>query len=205
LTSFKSRLSPQREAEILAIAIELVSEVGFDRASLDAIAASAGTSKATLYRRWSNKSELIVEAVRRRTGVSFSFTDQGSLRADVLCALNVLTDWLLRDAAMLRALVGAGKRDPLLRAEIDRQLAQPNDAMWENFVIDRARERGELRSDVDLSWLNELCQAVLLSRLLLYDAPVSDAYLERLADEVVLPMFAQPNTGQPTSQRRITG
>jgi AcrR family transcriptional regulator len=204
IVEFKSRLSPEREGEILAIAIELVGEVGFERASVDAIAALAGTSKSTLYRRWSTKSELIVEAVRRRTGVSFSFADQGSFRADVLCALHLFTDWLVRDGAILRALVDAGRRDPLLQAEIDRQLAQPNEAMWEDFVIDRARERGELRSDVDLSWFNELCQAVLLARLLLLDVPVSDAYLQRLTDEVVLPMFARPNTGKPASRRRST-
>jgi AcrR family transcriptional regulator len=178
-----------------------VGEIGFERASLDAIAASAGASKSTLYRRWSNKSELIVDAVRRRAGVSFSVADQGSFRADVLCALHVFTDWLRRDAGILRALVDAGRRDPLLLAEIDRQLGQPKDAMWEDVVIDRARKRGELRSDVDLSWLTELSQAVLLGRLLIYDAPVTDAYLERLTDEVVLPMFAQRDTGKTTSQR----
>ena len=204
IMEFKSRLSPEREDEILAIAIELVAEVGFERASVDAIAASAGTSKTTLYRRWSNKSELIVEAVRRRTGVSFWFADQGSFRADVLCAVHLFSDWLVRDGAILRALVDAGRRDPLLQTEIQRQLAQPNEAMWEDCVIDRARQRGELRSDVDLSWFSELCQAVLLARLLLLDAPAGDAYLQRLTDEVVLPMFAQPNTGKRTSRRRST-
>lgn len=192
--TFKSRLSPQREAEILTTAIELVGEVGFDRAGLDTVSARAGTSKSTLYRRWSSKSELVVEAVRQRIGTAFWFADQGSFRGDVLRALHVLTDWLERDAAILRTLAEAGHRDPLLRAEIDRQLAQPHNAMWEECVIDRARHRGELRPAVDVSWLNELCEAVLFTRLLLLDQPVGDAYLQRLTDEVVLPLLAVRNT-----------
>src|ERR1700730_2472618 len=204
IMEFKSRLSPEREDDILASAFALVGEVGCERASVDAIAASAGTSKTTLYRRWSNKSELIVEAVRRRTGVSFWFADQGSFRADVLCAVHLLCDWLVRDGAILRALVDAGRRDPLLQTEIQRQLAQPNEPMWDDCVVDRARGRGDRRTGDDLSWFSELCQAVLLARLLLLDAPVSDAYLQRLTDEVVLPMFAQPNTGKPPSRRRST-
>lgn len=191
---FKPRLTPQRETEILASAVDLVRELGFDRASLETISTRAGTSKSTLYRRWSNKSELIVEAVQRRIGAAFWFPDQGNFRDDVLRALHVLADWLARDAAILRTLAEAGQRDPLLRAEIDRQLAQPHNAMWEECVIDRARERGELRPSVDVSWLNELCEGVLFSRLLLLDGPVGAAYLQRLTDEVVLPLFAAHNT-----------
>lgn len=194
MMNFKPRLSPQREAEILSVAVEVVSEVGFDRASLEAIAARAGTSKSTLYRRWSNKSELIVEAVQRLIAAPFSFPDQGNFRADLLCALHVLADWLHRDAAILLALIDAGRRDLLLRAAIDRQLAQPHNAMWEDCVVDRARARGELRSNVDLSWLNELSEGVLFGRLLLVDAPVSDVYLQRLTDEVLLPLFDNLHT-----------
>jgi AcrR family transcriptional regulator len=199
----KLRLSPEREDEILAVAINLVAESGFERTSLDAIAALANTSKSTLYRRWSNKSELIVEAVRRRAGVCFSFADRDSFRGDAMCAMHLFSEWLVRDGAILRALVEAGRRDPLLQAEIDRQLARPNEAMWEDCVIARARRRGELRSDVDLAWFSELCQALLLTRLLLFDAPVDDAYLERLADEVIVPMFATPNSRNPTLRCEI--
>jgi AcrR family transcriptional regulator len=179
----------EREHRILTVAVELLSEVGFDRLTFDAVAARAGVSKSTLYRSWSGKHELVIDAVRCRVGFSFTVPDQGSFRADVLQSLRLVGDWLRRDAAMLRTLVDAGRRDADLREAADRQIAQPLDDMWED-VIDRARQRGELRSDVDLSWLNELAQAVLVNRILVVDGPVTDAFLERLTDEVILPAFA---------------
>ncbi|TMR91495.1 TetR/AcrR family transcriptional regulator [Nonomuraea basaltis] len=180
----------ERERHILAVAVELLSEVGFDRLTFDAMAARAGVSKTTLYRRWPGKHELVIEAVRRRVGFSFTVPDQGSFRAEVLEALRLVSDWLRRDAAMLRTLVDAGRRDADLREATERQLARPLDGMWEE-VIDRAQGRGELRSDVDLSWLSELAQGVLTNRILVADVPVTDAFVERLADEVIVPTFAR--------------
>ncbi|MFF5010528.1 TetR/AcrR family transcriptional regulator [Streptomyces phaeochromogenes] len=181
----------ERERHILTVAVELLSEVGFDRLTFDAMAARAGVSKSTLYRRWPGKHELVIDAVRRRVDFSFTVPDQGNFRADVLEALRLVSEWLRRDAAMLRTLIDAGRRDVNLREATDRQIAQPFDDMWEE-VIDRAHDRGELRSDVDLSWLNELAQGVLINRLLVVDDPVTDTYLERLTDEIILPAFAHP-------------
>lgn len=89
---------------------------------------------------------------------------------------------------MLRNLVDAIRRDADLREATERQLAQPLDGMWEE-VIDRAQGRGELRTGVDLSWLSELAQGVLMNRILVAGVPVTDAFLERLTDEILLPAF----------------
>ncbi|ULR55672.1 TetR/AcrR family transcriptional regulator [Streptomyces deccanensis] len=179
----------ERERHILTVAVELLSEVGFDRLTFDAMATRAGVSKTTLYRRWPTKHDLVIDAVRRRVDFSFTVSDQGGFRADVLEALRLLSNWLKRDGAMLRNLVDAGRRDADLREATERQIAQPLDGMWEE-VIDRAQGRGELRSGVDLSWLSELAQGVLLNRILVADVPVTDAFLERLTDEILLPAFA---------------
>jgi AcrR family transcriptional regulator len=184
-------LSAEREFHILAVAVDLLSEVGFDRLTFDAMASRAGVSKSTLYRRWPSKNELVIDAARWRAGFAFSVADQGSFRADVLRSLELISEWLGRDAAMLRTLVDAGRRDSSLREVTESQLAQPLDSMWED-IIDRARARGELRTDVDLSWLNVLCQAVLFNRLLVVDDPVTEAFLERLTDEIILPTFTRP-------------
>ncbi|BBC33935.1 hypothetical protein SGFS_052290 [Streptomyces graminofaciens] len=55
-----------------------------------------------------------------------------------------------------------------------------------------AQGRGELRSDADPSWLSELAQGVLINRILVADVPVTEGFLERLTDEVLLPAFAHP-------------
>ncbi|MCD7439730.1 TetR/AcrR family transcriptional regulator [Streptomyces lincolnensis] len=181
----------ERERHILNVAVELLSEVGFDRLTFDAMAARAGVSKTTLYRRWPTKHELVIDAVRRRVDFSFTVPDQGSFRADVFEALRLVSNWLKRDGAMLRNLVDAIRRDADLREATERQLAQPLDGMWEQ-VIDRAQGRSELRTDTDPSWLSELAQGVLLNRTLVADVPVTDAFLERLTDEILLPAFTHP-------------
>lgn len=85
-------------------------ETGVDEFTFDALAARAGVSKATLYRRWSGKSELIAEAVRRRVGFFLREFDRQSFRGDVLYVLGEVTTWLVRDAAVLRTLTDAGRR-----------------------------------------------------------------------------------------------
>ncbi|MCF1592586.1 TetR/AcrR family transcriptional regulator [Streptomyces muensis] len=182
----------ERERHILTTAVQLLSEVGFDRLTFDALASRASVSKTTLYRRWPSKHELVVDAVRRRVGFSFTVPDQESFRADVLQALKLVNGWLQRDSAMLRTLVDAGRRDTNLREATERQLAHPLDGMWEE-IIDRAQGREELRPDVDFSWLSELAQGVLINRILVADVSVTDAFLERLTDEVLLPAFARPS------------
>lgn len=74
----------------------LLSEVGFDRLTFDAMAARAGVSKTTLYRRWPTKHELVIDAVRRRVGFSFTVPDQGSFRADVLEVLQLVSTHIRR-------------------------------------------------------------------------------------------------------------
>ncbi|MFF5010480.1 TetR/AcrR family transcriptional regulator [Streptomyces phaeochromogenes] len=177
-----------RDRRVLTAAVELLGETGVDQFTFDALAGRAGVSKATLYRRWPSKSELIAEAVRRRVGLFLMEFDRQSFRGDVLHVLTEVTAWLVRDAAVLRTLTDASRRDDALREAVERRLAWPLDAVWED-VLDRARARGELRSDVDLSWLNELCQAVLFNRILVVGDPVTEAFLQRLTDEIIVPTF----------------
>ena len=68
-------------------ALQVVAEAGFDRATVDAIAARAGASKATVYRYWPGKHELVADAIRRRVKPSLpEMPDTGTLRGDLLAA-----------------------------------------------------------------------------------------------------------------------
>src|SRR5882757_6769969 len=78
---FKSRLKPDRLDEIILIARALLVERGFDAFTLDEVALRARCSKTTLYRRWSNKSNLIVDVIGRESPTTEPNT--GSLRGDL--------------------------------------------------------------------------------------------------------------------------
>ena len=74
-----------REQAILEAAIELLAEVGYEAMSIEAVAVRARSSKATIYRRWPGKAELVAEAMRRRTEPFVEdLPDTGSLRGDLL-------------------------------------------------------------------------------------------------------------------------
>ena len=73
-----------REAELLAVTLELLQEHGYDRLTLDAVATTAHASKATLYRRWPTKAELVMAAFVESTRQVAVDPDTGTLRGDLL-------------------------------------------------------------------------------------------------------------------------
>ena len=69
-----------REAAICRAALELLAEVGYDRMSMDAVAHRARASKATIYRHWPGKYELVLDALRSRGVSEIAPIDTGTLR-----------------------------------------------------------------------------------------------------------------------------
>src|ERR1700709_2381280 len=81
----RPRVEGRREAEILDAAVDLLCHVGYDRLTMDAVAAEAKASKATLYRRWTTKSSLVVDAIlRTKEALQVSDVDTGNLRDDLV-------------------------------------------------------------------------------------------------------------------------
>src|SRR3954447_9131665 len=102
---------PKRREAILRAAVELVSEVGYDRMTVEAIAARAGVSKPTIYRRWPcGKPQIVVEALRALRAEAGALPDTGSLRGDLLALLE-------RVVASLDARVAGGLLSQLQSSE----------------------------------------------------------------------------------------
>src|ERR1700754_3630619 len=78
------RLDEEREQAILRAAYELLGETGYQGLRLDAVAARAQASKATLYRHWPNKAELVADAIRACKAAGMCVPDTGSLRSDLI-------------------------------------------------------------------------------------------------------------------------
>jgi AcrR family transcriptional regulator len=81
----RPRVEGGREEEILDATVAVVAEMGYDRLTMDAVATAAKASKATLYRRWTTKAELVVDAISRAKGCPIpEDVDTGSLRGDLI-------------------------------------------------------------------------------------------------------------------------
>jgi AcrR family transcriptional regulator len=182
-----------REEAILRATLNLLAESGYDQLTIDAVAARARCSKATIYRRWQGKATLVTTAVRRYAGQpGAAAADTGSLRSDLLATLQAMRSSLLgQDAALILGLLVAMRRDPELASAVRDQVL---DAKREAFgtAVARAIARGDVPAATDTALLAEICSAVLLSRLLVTGEPLDDAFVRHLVDAVLLPVLQQP-------------
>ena len=101
----RSRITPEREAELYAAVLDLLREVGYDALTMDAVAARTRSSKATLYRQWGGKPELVAKAIRHNKPGSIADIDTGSLRGDLHALTSREDDCTMQqNAALMRGL-----------------------------------------------------------------------------------------------------
>ncbi|MEN3586441.1 MULTISPECIES: TetR/AcrR family transcriptional regulator [unclassified Streptomyces] len=194
-TARRSRLTPEREAELYGAVLDLLREVGYDALTMDAVAARTRSSKATLYRQWGGKAELVVKAIRQSKPVEIDEVDTGSLRGD-LHALTARDDdcTMERNSALMRGVAMALHQNPDLRQAFREQLVEPETRAFRG-LLQRAIDRGELRADCPaLDFLVPMLAGGFATRTLLDDQPPTRAFLHSYIDAVVLPALGVPTT-----------
>ncbi len=201
----RPRIEGDREAEILDAALELLASSGYDRLTMDAVATAAKASKATLYRRWDTKAELVVDALSRAKGApTVVEADTGTLRGDLVamaCEHGGLSDD--RVLAVMASVITALHHDTQF-ADLfhDRFLALKLEQTRE--VYERAQRRGEIAPDTELDILTTTLSAVILHRAFVLRLPVDDETVLRIIDEIVIPCAtrgAVPHTSNPQTTK----
>jgi AcrR family transcriptional regulator len=191
--ALRPRIEGDREQEILDAALEVLGEVGYDRLTMDAVAHRAKASKATLYRRWNSKATLVVDALASQKTTP-PVPDTGDLRTDLLtafCGMGGLTD---HDTTVtLGAVITAVSTDPEFASEFRRQVVAPK-ARVSRLVFERARERGELREDLDLDIVVPALAGIVLHRVFIFGEQPDAALIERAVDQIILPAVRPTQT-----------
>lgn len=189
-----------REAELLAVAYAVLLERGYEGVTFEEVARRARASKPTLYRRWKNKRELVVAALKagpaRREDAGP--IDTGSLRGDLLVLVRRLrTTFESTDGHAALALLQSGFDDPTLGDAIEESIG-PTGGRLPREIILAAIDRGELGEGADPFAYEEVTGSVLLLRRLT-GLTTSDDYLEQLVDAVLIPALQRgaPPTGLP--------
>ena len=179
-----------REEAILRATLELLAEVGYDQLTIDGVAARAHCSKATIYRRWQGKAELVITAVRRHSAPPPQpAPGTGSLREDLLAALEAMRSSLAgQDTALLLGLMTAMRHDQELAAVVREQVIDNKREVF-GAAVARAVTRGELPAGADHTLLAEISSAMLLSRQLVTGEPLDAAFAQELVDDVLLPLL----------------
>ncbi|GAA0625075.1 TetR/AcrR family transcriptional regulator [Sporichthya brevicatena] len=175
-----------REREILAVCAELLTEIGYERLTIDAVAARARASKATIYRRWPGKPALVTAAVRHLNEEPFSVTYTGDLRTDLLTLLHDLRDGLTERGALLAGMVSAMQQDPELAGLMRADIKQCQSVTAS--LLNRYAEDGAIRNP-DAELIRQLATATVLTRLLFTGETVDDDVLARLVDNVLIPLL----------------
>jgi AcrR family transcriptional regulator len=161
----RPRRAATREA-IIDATLELLAERGFQAATMAAIAARAGVGKNTIYRRWPSKEELIADAIRELSA-ELDVPEEGDVRALLLHRLadfaHVFAHPLL--GRILPGLLGELQRNPGFAAVYAERVVRPRHREMV-ALIRAARERGELRKDVDPDVIADLLIGPPLLRLL---------------------------------------
>jgi AcrR family transcriptional regulator len=177
--------SAECDRAILDAALSEYAARGLDGMSVDAVATRAGVSKATIYRRYPSKVELVAGAAMMACEESAPHLDTGSLRGDVRAIVytlrNTLEDPLL-GAAKRKLLFDAADNDELARMHTDLVRRRREGTI---AVLQRAIERGELQPDLDLEFACDALGAPVFYRDLVMHERVSDEYLEKIVDGFV--------------------
>ncbi|TVL94480.1 TetR/AcrR family transcriptional regulator [Streptomyces sp. SAJ15] len=183
----RSRLTPERESELYEAVVELLREVGYAALTMDAIAARTRSSKATLYRQWESKPQLVATALRHTKPVPLENIDTGSLRGDLREVVICGSDRTEQDAALMRGLAHATHENPDLSQALRELLIAPEVAALD-ALLKRAVDRGEIAADAPaLGYVPHMLCGAFVARPLIDDRTADADYLLTYIDAVILP------------------
>ena len=172
--------SEDADRAILGAVTELLLEVGFAGLSVEGVAARAGVGKATIYRRWSSKSELVVEAMRAKAFVVCPLVDTGDVRSDLRTMLrSLLASMQGEDGRLMAQFAAERMRHPQLAEEFQRRFVAERKAAIRQ-LLQRAIERGDLDAGTDVELVAEVGPAMLWHRLGFSPADLADDLPDRI-------------------------
>jgi AcrR family transcriptional regulator len=198
------RKGPRRRGEILQTAIfdatlAELAEVGYARLAIGRIAARAHTSKASVYKRWPSRAELVVAALQHRLPAEPDpVPDSGSLREDVLALLR-------RGAGRLDGLFGEAVRGLMVETLTDPQrTAHMRAGMFtaRDNIMRQILERAAARGDIPVTAITPLrirfAPVLVDHHFLIHGAPIPEDLLRGIVDDILLPLLTSQPAGYPS-------
>ncbi|GGP97115.1 MULTISPECIES: TetR/AcrR family transcriptional regulator [Streptomyces] len=184
----RSRITPERQAELHEAVLDLLRDVGYEALTMDAVAARTKSSKATLYRQWGSKPELVAKALRCTQPVSLREIDTGSLRGDFALMVEHSDDaQMAKDTALMRGLAHAVHESPELHKALRDLLVDP-EITGLQVMLQRAVDRGEITPGCPaLDFVPHMLIGAFIALPLIEDRPVDRAFLGDFIDAVVFP------------------
>jgi AcrR family transcriptional regulator len=194
---------PSRDEAIIDAAIDVLVRDGYDRLSMEGVATAAGVGKATIYRRWSSKAELVIDAMAALKP-AIDTIDTGTLDGDIelliAASCSPGTERLLQ---VMASICSALPREPELLDAFRTRFTEPRIARISALLV-RARDRGELGPEVDLAIAASLLPSLMLQRVLMTGQPAGRVYAEQVVGSVLLPVLGRPPRLSATTDTETT-
>jgi AcrR family transcriptional regulator len=177
--------SATADQAILDAALELFVEAGLEGLAVEQVAARAGVGKATIYRRYPGKIDLVIAAARCLTSsvapVPDTGTADGDLRAIARGLVHLLTQ-TMAGQAVAQVVAEVQRNDDLRRAHAEFVTGRRAGTI---AAVKRGIERGELRADTDAELVADLLAGPIFYRHLVSGGRLDPAFADRLVDEVL--------------------
>ena len=180
-----------RDEAIHEAALEILSEEGYDRTTVEAIAARAQVSKATIYRRYRNKQAILMAAMGEHAACSLPQIDTGSLRGDLIELISEHVKALKGpDGELLMALLSSAHRDPELGKLLPQNKPGVSDVVSQE-IFARGIARGEVSTSANIEFLGEVVPAIFSHRLFITHQSVNRKFIEQLVDDLLIPALKE--------------
>jgi AcrR family transcriptional regulator len=183
--------SEQAEQAIIEATLDLFGEQGFDGVGVEAVAARAGVGKATIYRRWPSKEELLLAALGSLKSPHPELKGV-SVRDDLVAMLTVMCADKADPCKARRyaLLLGEGEKYPQLMARYKETVAEPRRELL-RAVLRRGIATGELRADTDVEIAVLALTGTVLAREKAATRPLGGEFPARIVDELLLGLAAR--------------
>jgi AcrR family transcriptional regulator len=178
----KRRNEHSRRA-ILDAAVALISDLGYEQTSIEAIAKRAGVGKQTIYRWWPSKGAVALEALDESLGTVVDFADTGDIVQDLRTHMAGVTNLLnsTRLGPVVQGLISAAQSDPAISLAHLEKVIEPANTFWLARIA-RAQASGEIRADVDPQTLIEMLFGAMYFRLLVNTRPSEPEQIDAALD-----------------------
>jgi AcrR family transcriptional regulator len=180
----------QRESELLAVTLQLLQEHGYDRLTVDAVAARARASKATVYRRWPSKAALVLAAFIEGIRQVAVPPETGTLRGDLLHMGELICQQGRQHAGTIRAVLVEVSRSPALNDVMQHQFIEQRKALM-THILQQAVDRGEIDQATIDDELWDVLPHYLIFRSIMPGKPPTKQTVQALVDEVIIPSLTR--------------
>lgn len=176
---------PQLDRAILDAAVHLLSSGGYEGLSVEAVAAHAGVSRATVYRRYANRSDLLDAACSVFAKPDDEPPDTGSVRTDLIALVRRLASHLAADdtGGMLPAVLSAARAHTEVRQALKRFISSRRSPTLD--AVRRGIDRGEIRGDIDPEMLTDMLIGAVVYRMLIRNGTFGERRSADLVDTVL--------------------